>query len=232
MNTQMFSPFGGYQRNAFTNMNQQTFDQQTFDQQNMEQRHASFLQGLERCTSQLDRQHQEIRNLQNEFQRMVLGSGVGRRVYAWENPTEANILTTIGHRKPNDHYSTSHMNSFTTSGPFQADINCFQDQEKPDLTHSATSPHVFADDTINRFTQTEGSPELPRKDAAFSSGQKREKAAAQDKSKTESFPLQGFYSFKVSEQQEHTQRHPRPNASNGERIGGSYDPLAYSGNFS
>ncbi|XP_065059055.1 pericentriolar material 1 protein-like [Rhopilema esculentum] len=223
MNTPMFSPFGGYQRNAFTNMNQQNFDQQ-----NMEQQHASFLQGLERCTSQLDRQHQEIRNLQNEFQRMVLGSGVGRRVYAWENPTEANILTTIGHRKPNDPYSTLYTNSFTNSGPFQGDIKGFQDQQRPDLTHSATSPHVFADDTINRFTQTEVSPELPRKDAAFSSGQERQKAAAQDKSKTESFPLQGFYSFKVSEQQEHTQHHPRPNASNGERIGGSYDPLAYS----
>ena len=118
----------GYQRNT---------------SQQQQQQH--ILQALERCTNQLDRQHQEIQSLQREFQKLLLRqsfvSDGSNRVYAWDHQTS-----------PHGHFDQRQI--FDLDGHFKNE-SPFVSSFKPDVIHAATSPHIFSDETRSRFTQTE-----------------------------------------------------------------------------
>ena len=121
-----------------------------------QQRSLQILQALNRCTSQLDRQCQDIQQLQREFQSMTVNPlpPKNRRVYAWDNPSPLNISTSYNTARVDELFRTS--TNAQNSSPFQQQfINTSNQQYRPGVMHSATSPHAFMDDTSNQYTQTD-----------------------------------------------------------------------------
>lgn len=222
--------------------------QQPFVAQDPNQRFQNMLQALNRCTSQLDRQHQEIQHLQREFQNMVLNpsSNISQRVYPWENPSPSlNLESGFGQSRGTDPFRSSQNDSFLNSGPFGSGVRSnYGPRYKPEQTHSATSPHVFTDDTTHRFTQTDlhhFSMPSQTKNSYSLFGQQTDHAGGKPDSTPGDFSPFRFYDLKDSDKDEKPEffpptssnlrvEHRVPRSSN-EDTSNYYNPLAYTGMY-
>lgn len=196
---------------AFSNPISSAFGVQRNTTQQQEQQ---ILQSLERCTVQLDRQHQEIQSLQREFQNMLLRqpAAVTNRVYAWDLPSS--YYSGYGQRR--------------AAEPLGGLIPNEEKLEyKPDMAHAATSPRIFDDDFRNRFTQTESEPSQKRNVEYFSMFDN------QQQSNAKSFSPFNFHEFKEDRKNEETSAAATirgdERTSIKKQSDSSYNPMVYAG---
>ena len=186
-----------------------------------QQQQQNILQGLERCTHQLDRQHQEIQGLQKEFQHMVLrqtATSDSNRVYAWDHPS------------PYYNYDQRRAPGFNMDGRYQS---TYVSSYKPDIAHAATSPRAFNDETRNRFTQTDVHSNQPRANSFSLFGDQ----PIQHQSNAASFSPFKFNGFKEGSKEEASAKTTTTTITTAieegisvpQHTGAGYNPLIYTG---
>eukprot|EP00794_Sanderia_malayensis_P007218 gene7218-8026_t len=214
----------------------------------LENRSFQILQALNRCTSQLDRQCHDIQQLQREFQHMSVNplSSARQRVYPWENPSPMSIdsrynagLNGMFRTSANAGAQDSSLVN-NSAGLFQQNqANVGDLQYRPGLTHSATSPHAFMDDTENRHTQTDILADIVGNNidnppfSLFSQAQDRSAGANERKEKPSGYSPFRFYDYENTRERENAKEFSFPTSSTepkrsaNQDINDKYDPLVY-----
>ena len=191
------------------------FQRSTHQQQQQQQQ--QILHTLERCTNQLDRQHQEIQSLQREFHNMLLRQSAEastRRVYAWDEHAPA--FGNYDQRKAFSADARNQNESFLGS------------TYKTTVTYPPSGPiHVFGDESQSRFTQTEIPPSQPMKRNEYGLAGEPSNQQLRDTNFGQFFRLNEFR--QGATQSTMSTAHVDERSSNSKQPDAEYNPLIYAG---